>query len=268
MLSVVKSPSSNVFYDLVSNANDSLYLCAPYIKKDVIDDILTKRKDGVDTVVITSSNIHNFLNGSLDISAIKKLIDNGVMVRNYQGLHAKIYLFDTKKALITSANLTNNALYRNFEYGLLVEDDKTTTDQIYDDYLQMIENAECGEFDMSMLDRLDKIKKTYKTKPMVTIDEESDEIIVVDDISKLTKNLSAWQKDVFDCVDKLESATFKAQDIYAFSNELKEKHPNNNNIQPKIRQMLQQLRDMGFIKFTVRGNYKKLWIGMNKDGEQ
>ena len=41
------------------------------------------------------------------------------MVRNYQNLHAKIYLFDNKKALITSANLTNNGLYHNFEYGVL-----------------------------------------------------------------------------------------------------------------------------------------------------
>lgn len=48
-------------------------------------------------VVITSSNISNFLCGSLDISAIKELINQGVIVRNYQNLHAKIYIFDRKK---------------------------------------------------------------------------------------------------------------------------------------------------------------------------
>lgn len=81
------------------------------------------------------------------------------MVRNYQNLHAKIYLFDNKKVLITSANLTNNALYRNFEYGVLIEDEKAVVDQIYDDYIKMTCDDECGTFDLALLDRLEKIKK-------------------------------------------------------------------------------------------------------------
>ena len=45
---------------------------------------------------------------------------------------------------------------------------------------------------------------------------------------------------------------------------LKNKHSNNNNIEAKIRQVLQQLRDMGFIKFVEKGKYKKLWIDKSK----
>ena len=32
----------------------------------------------------------------------------------------------------------------------------------------------------------------------------------------------------------------------------------NKNVQPKIRQQLQILRDRGFLKFTARGHYKKV----------
>ena len=39
-------------------------------------------------------------------------------------------------------------------------------------------------------------------------------------------------------------------------NYLKLKHPNNNNIQAKIRQQLQILRDKNFLKFTTRGKYE------------
>lgn len=260
MLSTVKTPSNEIFYNLVENSRESLYLCSPFIKKEIIDEILQRRNDGIDTVVITSSNISNFLNGSLDISAIKELINRGIVVRNYQNLHAKVYLFDNKKALITSANLTNNALYRNFEYGILIEDEKAIVDQIYDDYIQMTCDDECGTFDLALLERLEKIKKDYIQRPVISIDEDNDTLIVVNDISKLTKKMSSWQKDVFLCINKMESATFTLDDIYQFENDLKILHPNNNNVKPKIRQMLQQIRDMGFVKFISRGIYKKLWI--------
>ena len=46
------------------------------------------------------------------------------------------------------------------------------------------------------------------------------------------------------------------QDLYNFENYLKIKHPENNNIQAKIRQQLQELRDKGYLKFTNRGNYE------------
>ena len=268
MLSIVKSPSNDIFYNLVENSRESLYLCAPFIKKEIIDGILRRRSDGVDTVVITSSNISNFLNGSLDISAIKELINEGIMVRNYQNLHAKIYLFDNKKALITSANLTNNALYHNFEYGVLIEDEKAVVDQIYDDYIQMTCDDECGTFDLSLLDRLQRIKNNYVHRPVISLDEDNDTLIVINDVSKLINKMSPWQKDVFMCINRMESATFTANDIYQFENELKVLHPNNNNVKPKIRQILQQIRDMGFVKFTTRGTYKKLWIcGSQESGD-
>ena len=40
---------------------------------------------------------------------------------------------------------------------------------------------------------------------------------------------------------------------------LKEKHPSNQHIPDKIRQQLQQLRDLGLIEFLGNGRYKKLW---------
>ena len=121
MLSLIKTPTYNKFFNLVQESENNIYLCAPFIKKDIVDKILEKTKQGVEMVVITSANISNFLCGSLDISAIKKLIEKGVVVRNYQNLHAKIYIFDRKKALVTSANLTNNGLYNNYEYGIFIK---------------------------------------------------------------------------------------------------------------------------------------------------
>lgn len=66
-----------------------------------------------------------------------------------------------------------------------------------------------------------------------------------------------WLMDILHCVDKLDEE-FTLDEMYSFTNTLKLKHPDNNNVQPKIRQQLQVLRDKGFLEFTTRGHYKKV----------
>lgn len=66
-----------------------------------------------------------------------------------------------------------------------------------------------------------------------------------------------WLLDVLRCVEQLDT-TFTLKQMYRFVEELKIKHPANNNIEAKIRQQLQFLRDKGFIDFSSRGNYKKI----------
>lgn len=266
MISIIKSPSYNNFFSLVKESKNNIYLCAPFIKKEIVDKILENKKDGIEMVVITSANLSNFLCGSLDISAIKELIKQGVTVRNYQKLHAKIYIFDRKKALVTSANLTNNALYHNYEYGVLI-DDNSIADKIYDDYVKMINNEDCGIFSIQLLDRLEKIKQRINKRPVVNVDSEND-VIIIEEKNNLIENLTSWQKDVFEIINEFDNDMFDTQDVYSYKGELKIKHPKNNNIEAKIRQMMQELRDMGFIKFYNRGNYKRLWIDKSKVGEQ
>ena len=75
-----------------------------------------------------------------------------------------------------------------------------------------------------------------------------------------TNNLESrgWLMDVLSCVNAINTADFSLQDIYAFIEQLQEKHISNHNVEAKIRQQLQILRDKGFIEFTARGHYRKL----------
>lgn len=70
-------------------------------------------------------------------------------------------------------------------------------------------------------------------------------------------NSRSWLFDVLNCVNQINSKEFFLKDIYAYADILKDKHTNNNNIEAKIRQQLQVLRDKGFIEFLDRGHYKK-----------
>lgn len=74
---------------------------------------------------------------------------------------------------------------------------------------------------------------------------------------KESTNIDAkgWLLDIINCIDKTKKTDFTLQDIYRFENFLKIKHPENNNIQAKIRQQLQILRDKNYLNFTTRGKY-------------
>jgi len=72
--------------------------------------------------------------------------------------------------------------------------------------------------------------------------------------SKNVKSKS-WLLDVMGCIDKLDKSIFTLNDIYQFESYLKIRYPNNNNIQAKIRQQLQILRDKEFLRFVSRGKY-------------
>lgn len=67
-----------------------------------------------------------------------------------------------------------------------------------------------------------------------------------------------WLLDIMNCVNAIHGNVFTLSEIYCFEKTLSLKHPENNNIQAKIRQQLQLLRDKGFIKFLGNGKYQKI----------
>ncbi len=72
-----------------------------------------------------------------------------------------------------------------------------------------------------------------------------------------------WTADILMCVRKMQEMTnsdeFVLQDFYrAFEDYLGGLHPENRNVQPKIRQQLQILRDNGVLEFLSGGHYRVL----------
>jgi len=65
-----------------------------------------------------------------------------------------------------------------------------------------------------------------------------------------------WLLDVLVCVERIKKKEFSLDEVYAFEDYLKAKHPFNNNIRAKIRQQLQFLRDKNVIEFVGRGQYR------------
>lgn len=94
--------------------------------------------------------------------------------------------------------------------------------------------------------------------------EEVDKSSVVEKVAQSKRlefndiNTRGWVFDVLNCVNSLSKDAFALSDVYAFVDMLSVKHPRNNNVEAKIRQQLQVLRDLGFIEFLGRGHYRRI----------
>lgn len=76
-------------------------------------------------------------------------------------------------------------------------------------------------------------------------------------LKQITKSESkGWILDIMNCIDSLNKKEFKLEEIYFFENDLKNIHPDNNNIKAKIRQQLQFLRDKNYLEFLDKGYYR------------
>ena len=108
------------FTDALRRDSGTLRMVCPFIKARTLERILTPRPDGLE--VITRFNLADFAKGVSDIDALQLLLDAGGTVRGLKGLHAKLYVFGTNRAIITSANITVAGLSANHEFGVITED--------------------------------------------------------------------------------------------------------------------------------------------------
>ena len=106
--------------DALRKDASELRIICPFIKRDALERLLQLHPQKIE--VITRFNLADFATGVSDIAALRKLLKLGANVRGIKNLHAKVYLFGSSHAIVTSANLTQAALYRNHEFGVIAED--------------------------------------------------------------------------------------------------------------------------------------------------
>ena len=100
--------------------------------------------------------------------------------------------------------------------------------------------------------------------PIIQDKEVVDKAIVREKVKRAfnmrIENLESrgWMFDILHCINGITSVEFSLSQMYQFENLLEEKHPENHNVRPKIRQQLQVLRDRGIIEFLGNGQYKKV----------
>ena len=132
MAELLQSPWAEKFDALVKEASSSLVLCSPFIGQNPcskVADKLRKAPKDFSLFILTDLSRDNMLSGITDVSALLSLANMAPQfsIRFLPSLHAKVYVFDSQTAVVTSANLTVNGLSRNFEYGVLFSDLQSVT---------------------------------------------------------------------------------------------------------------------------------------------
>jgi PLD-like domain len=101
-------------------AGARLRVICPFIKEEAARRLL--RNGGYRQIeVITRFDPNCFRDHVSDTAALRNLLQAGATIKGVKNLHAKVYLIG-KRAIVTSANLTEQALNRNHEFGFWSDD--------------------------------------------------------------------------------------------------------------------------------------------------
>ena len=126
------------FAELINSASSEIVISTPYFSDAGNSLLLKSAKDSFRAhgtlIFLTNLSPQNILQSATDPKALLTLTDKvpKTSLRHLPRLHAKAYVADSQVAIITSANLTAGGLYRNFEYGVEI-DDRDTVRRIRDD---------------------------------------------------------------------------------------------------------------------------------------
>lgn len=165
---------------------EELFLMAPFIKVRVLDNLIKSLKPKR-LKMITRFNLEDFYARVSDTAALRRVLDFGGEVRGISKLHSKLYIFDRSCAFITSANLTDAALFKgNHEFGIKTQaqDSIRTCHEYFDriwnggattdleqisNWEEMIQSARSGNANAGSRERL----PDYGSKSMFTQDYDT-----------------------------------------------------------------------------------------------
>jgi Phosphatidylserine/phosphatidylglycerophosphate/cardiolipin synthases and related enzymes len=108
------------FLDELPNTK-KLKIISPFVKEQVLKNIQSKF-DFSNFELITRYKLEDFAMKVSSLSGLKFSIESGANIYGIKDLHSKVYIFDHRAAIVTSANLTNGGLVNNYECGIFLTD--------------------------------------------------------------------------------------------------------------------------------------------------
>jgi len=186
-----------------------------------------------------------------------------------QTFHPKLYFVRRKTqatCLIGSSNLTRGGLKGNIEVNVLCQgsDDDELVCQAYNSYLRIKQQGKARQPDAELLchyeelwRRAEHARKHQRAWRLYAAAEKHFRGAIQrrPRIRVQPHDLHGWLDLVYDV---LPDGEFTNQQVYQYEESFRRRFPHNQNIQAKIRQKLQELRDLGFIEHLGPGRWRKL----------
>lgn len=266
-MKIIRSPWKNELMELIENTKKSIKIISPFLKEDIIKELLSKKQKQVKVEIITSFKFSNYCTTQSDFFVFKIINETGGRIKINPQINANIYIFDDKKVIISSGNLSANGLLKNYEYGILLED-KTIVAEVVSDYTELYKHENTRVLKKNEIELLEKMvtqifksnnyKKTKYDKVEIEIIRNTSDVAEVP-IGALSSVFEGWQLEVFNCINLTQYQIFTIEELNLFDTHLKKLFPSQKNITDKIKIQLDYFIELGLILLLENGIYKKLW---------
>lgn len=174
-MELLKDNLEKELFKIIQLCEEELIIISPYISLNVAKRLIqTIKSNAINCTIITRFERKSFVEKASSLDAIKSLVENGVQILTLKDVHSKLYLIDSNKAFVGSANFTNKGLNTNHEL-LLYFDDKTETDKFYDYAHELIVKIkQAGNFTITLkqIEKEEDFIQEYKRRT----DEKEEEL--------------------------------------------------------------------------------------------
>lgn len=120
---LVQYPIEPKLKQILSVAEDELFIATPFIKDYGVEIILKNTQQVKNLKILTNLSLSNISGEGFDIESLLRLCTKfNISIASLEKLHAKVYIGDSKVAFLASANLTRGGLLENYEYGIILRD--------------------------------------------------------------------------------------------------------------------------------------------------
>jgi HKD family nuclease len=135
---VIHSNWKNEVETLVKASKSQVLIINPFLQPETVKTFFSRYRGKIR--VLTRFNLNDFYNGVSSLRALQKLLKYKAEIRGVKRLHAKVFTFDSECALVSSANLTDAAMTRNVEFGLITSSVETVK-AIEDEFARIWDKA-------------------------------------------------------------------------------------------------------------------------------
>ena len=260
---IVISPTDRWLKSSLENCSSSVAVSSPYVGK-YLDDAVSQLGPEVTVTLLTRTLLGDFASNASDLNALQSLAKRIGGILSLSSLHAKVYVIDNKRALITSANATFSGMYRNRECGIEIKNRGTIT------ILRGLIRSGFGSTPRPQLwtaDDLNELQKPVETlraalSRVTTLREAAIEApprvrLQRRQLTRLVESFSGWLQLTMEGISKIPSDTMS--EVFAVCAPLAaSRFPENRHVREKLRQQMQRLRDLGLVLFLGDGRYERL----------
>jgi hypothetical protein len=262
---IIISPTHQWISKSLRGCKHSLAVSSPYVSAYLRDQVANLDEE-IDVRVLTRTLVTDFASGASDLEALCALATRTSGVLSLSSLHAKVYVIDNRKALVTSANATFSGMHRNRECGVEIAIRRDVQ------YLRDLIESGFGATPRPQLWTADDLADLRQ--PVGTLRAALPRVAILRDAAveapprvqlqrrpfhQLIENLSGWLQLTMEGVARIRSDVFTMDDLVTACSKLAAaRYPENRHVREKLRQQMQRLRDLGLVAFLGGGRYEKL----------